>query len=104
MLERKRILRKPVTTTSISSRAFSGQSVTPGVLQIEALAQVGAILAMREFEDRDAKDPFFAGIERPFSPQRAGTRDAGSERLRSVQSAKDARRRKGDGNVPEARS
>ena len=35
----------------------------PGVLQIEALAQVGAILALREFEDRDSKIPFFSGIE-----------------------------------------
>lgn len=35
----------------------------PGVLQIEALAQVGAILALRELEDRDAKIPFFSGIE-----------------------------------------
>jgi 3-hydroxyacyl-[acyl-carrier-protein] dehydratase len=35
----------------------------PGVLQIEALAQVGAILALREFEDRDSKIPFFSGID-----------------------------------------
>ena len=35
----------------------------PGVLQIEALAQVGAILALREFEDRDEKIPYFSGIE-----------------------------------------
>ena len=35
----------------------------PGVLQIEALAQVGAILALREFEDRDNKIPFFTGID-----------------------------------------
>ena len=35
----------------------------PGVLQIEALAQVGAILALREFEDRDEKIPFFSGID-----------------------------------------
>jgi 3-hydroxymyristoyl/3-hydroxydecanoyl-(acyl carrier protein) dehydratase len=35
----------------------------PGVLQIEALAQVGAILALREFENRDDKIPFFSGIE-----------------------------------------
>lgn len=35
----------------------------PGVLQIEALAQVGAILALREFDDRDAKIPYFSGIE-----------------------------------------
>ena len=42
---------------------FPGTPVMPGVLQIEALAQVGAILALREFEDRDAKIPFFTGIE-----------------------------------------
>jgi 3-hydroxyacyl-[acyl-carrier-protein] dehydratase len=35
----------------------------PGVLQIEALAQAGAILVLREFEDRDNKIPFFSGIE-----------------------------------------
>ena len=35
----------------------------PGVLIIEALAQVGAILALREFEDRSKKIPFFSGIE-----------------------------------------
>ena len=42
---------------------FPGAPVMPGVLQIEALAQVGAILALREFEDRDTKIPFFTGIE-----------------------------------------
>lgn len=42
---------------------FPGAPVMPGVLQIEALAQVGAILALREFEDRDEKIPFFTGIE-----------------------------------------
>lgn len=42
---------------------FPGAPVMPGVLQIEALAQVGAILVLREFEDRDAKIPFFSGIE-----------------------------------------
>lgn len=42
---------------------FPGAPVMPGVLQIEALAQVGAILALREFEDRDAKIPYFSGIE-----------------------------------------
>ncbi|MCV4690526.1 3-hydroxyacyl-[acyl-carrier-protein] dehydratase FabZ, partial [Escherichia coli] len=36
----------------------------PGVLQIEALAQVGAILALREFEDRESRIPFFSGIEK----------------------------------------
>lgn len=42
---------------------FPGAPVMPGVLQIEALAQVGAILALREFEDRDKKIPFFSGID-----------------------------------------
>lgn len=43
---------------------FPGAPVMPGVLQIEAMAQVGAILALREFEDRDNKIPFFSGIEK----------------------------------------
>lgn len=42
---------------------FPGAPVMPGVLQIEALAQVGAILALRELENRDEKIPFFTGIE-----------------------------------------
>jgi len=42
---------------------FPDAPVMPGVLQIEALAQVGAILALREFEDRENKIPFFSGIE-----------------------------------------
>lgn len=42
---------------------FPGAPVMPGVLQIEALAQVGAILALRELDDRDSKIPFFTGIE-----------------------------------------
>ena len=42
---------------------FPGAPLMPGVLQIEALAQVGAILALREFDDRDAKIPYFSGIE-----------------------------------------
>ncbi len=52
---------------------FPGAPVMPGVLQIEALAQVGAILALREFEDRNDKIPFFSGIDkarfrRPVTP------------------------------------
>jgi len=42
---------------------FPGAPVMPGVLQIEALAQVGAILALREFEDRNSKIPFFSGVD-----------------------------------------
>lgn len=43
---------------------FPEQPVMPGVLIIEALAQCGAILALREFEDRTKKIPFFSGIEK----------------------------------------
>ncbi len=43
---------------------FPDAPVMPGVLIIEALAQVGAILALREFEDRSNKIPFFSGIEK----------------------------------------
>ena len=43
---------------------FPDAPVMPGVLQIEAMAQVGAILALREFDDRANKIPFFSGIER----------------------------------------
>ncbi|MBX3245403.1 MAG: 3-hydroxyacyl-ACP dehydratase FabZ [Acidobacteria bacterium] len=42
---------------------FPGAPVMPGVLQIEALAQVGAILALREFDASEEKIPFFSGIE-----------------------------------------
>ncbi|MCA1625066.1 MAG: 3-hydroxyacyl-ACP dehydratase FabZ [Acidobacteria bacterium] len=43
---------------------FPDAPVMPGVLIIEALAQVGAILALREMEDRANKIPFFSGIEK----------------------------------------
>ena len=43
---------------------FPEAPVMPGVLQIEAMAQVGAILALREFENREDKIPFFSGIEK----------------------------------------
>ena len=43
---------------------FPGVPVMPGVLIIEALAQTGAILALREIEDRAKKIPFFSGIEK----------------------------------------
>ena len=45
---------------------FPGAPVMPGVLQIEALAQVGAILALREFEDRDNRH--IAGGRPPRRP------------------------------------
>jgi 3-hydroxyacyl-[acyl-carrier-protein] dehydratase len=42
---------------------FPGAPVMPGVLIIEAMAQVGALLVMREFEDHERKLPFFSGIK-----------------------------------------
>jgi 3-hydroxyacyl-[acyl-carrier-protein] dehydratase len=56
-----------VKQVTINEHFFQGHfpdaPVMPGVLQIEALAQVGAILALREFEDRSTKIPFFSGID-----------------------------------------
>lgn len=42
---------------------FPGAPVMPGVLVIEALAQCGAILALREIENRDEKLVLFTGIK-----------------------------------------
>ena len=52
---------------------FPGAPVMPGVLVIEALAQCGAILALREIADRDQKLVLFTGIKearfrRPVTP------------------------------------
>ena len=56
-----------IKQVTVNEEFFAGHfpcaPVMPGVLQIEALAQVGAILALREFEDRNSKIPFFTGIE-----------------------------------------
>lgn len=41
---------------------FPSAPVMPGVLVIEALAQVGAVLALREIQDRDSKLVLFTGI------------------------------------------
>ena len=42
---------------------FPGAPVMPGVLIIEALAQVGAVLALREFENRQDKLVLFTKIK-----------------------------------------
>jgi 3-hydroxyacyl-[acyl-carrier-protein] dehydratase len=42
---------------------FPGAPVMPGVLVIEALAQAGALLVMRELESHEQKLPFFSGIK-----------------------------------------
>src|ERR1041385_8585612 len=66
-----------IKQVTINEQFFAGHfpeaPVMPGVLQIEAMAQVGAILALREFEDRESKIPLFSGIEnarfrRPVAP------------------------------------
>jgi 3-hydroxyacyl-[acyl-carrier-protein] dehydratase len=43
---------------------FPGAPVMPGVLVVEALAQVGAVLALREIEDRERKLVLFTGIKK----------------------------------------
>jgi 3-hydroxyacyl-[acyl-carrier-protein] dehydratase len=52
---------------------FPGAPVMPGVLVVEALAQVGAVLALLEIDDRDQKLVLFSGIKearfrRPVTP------------------------------------
>jgi beta-hydroxyacyl-ACP dehydratase FabZ len=42
---------------------FPGFPVMPGVLIVEALAQAGCVLALKDLKDRANKIPFFAGID-----------------------------------------
>ncbi|HKQ59998.1 MAG TPA: 3-hydroxyacyl-ACP dehydratase FabZ [Candidatus Polarisedimenticolaceae bacterium] len=43
---------------------FPGTPVMPGVLIIEALAQVGAVLMLHDMPDRERKLVYFTGIDR----------------------------------------
>ena len=42
---------------------FPGAPVMPGVLIVEAMAQVGAVYALRQIEDRESKLVLFSGID-----------------------------------------
>jgi 3-hydroxyacyl-[acyl-carrier-protein] dehydratase len=42
---------------------FPGAPVRPGVLVVEAMAQVGAVYALSQIEDRDTKLVLFSGID-----------------------------------------
>ena len=43
---------------------FPGNPVMPGVLIVEAMAQVGAVLLLADMPDREGKLVYFAGIDR----------------------------------------
>ena len=64
LVPRERIV--GIKQVSINEPFFQGHcpgaAVMPGVLVVEALAQVGAVLALREIEDRDKKLVLFTGI------------------------------------------
>ncbi len=73
---------------------FPGHPIMPGVLVIEAMAQAGGIIMMREIPDRDKKLLVFTGIEeakfrRPVTPgdQLRIEVDVVSFRLRATRSA-----------------
>ena len=70
---------------------FPGAPVMPGVLVVEALAQVGAVLALREIEDRDSELVLGAGVYR------------GNESLLTLAMADRARPSRGGAGIRRAR-
>ena len=108
-----------IKQVTINEHFFAGHfpeaAVMPGVLQIEALAQVGAILALREFPNRARKDPLFqrdrkGALSAPRRPRRyagagsdgAEDRDQGAENARRSESGRADHRRSRD-NVRDRR-
>ncbi len=64
--ERKRIVavKHVLASEPYFAGHFPGAPVMPGVLIVEAMAQAGALLLLREVADRESKLVFFAGIDR----------------------------------------
>ncbi len=64
--ERKRIVavKHVLASEPYFAGHFPGAPVMPGVLIVEAMAQAGALLLLREIPDRESKLVFFAGIDR----------------------------------------
>ncbi len=64
--ERKRIVavKHVLASEPYFAGHFPGAPVMPGVLIMEAMAQAGALLLLREVPARESKLVFFAGIDR----------------------------------------
>ena len=56
----------------------------PGVLIVEAMAQCGAILALRNMPDRDNKLFFFGGIDKARFQEACRSRGSADSRSHSV--------------------
>src|ERR1044072_3281809 len=61
--ERIGVIKRVSINESFFQGYVPGAPVMPGVLIVEAMAQVGAILALREIEDRDQKLVLFTSIK-----------------------------------------
>src|SRR4029079_3780535 len=64
--EGKRIvgLKKCTADEQFFQRHFPGAPVMPGVLIVEAMAQCGAVLFLRDIPDRDRKLFLFGGVDK----------------------------------------